>query len=138
MIKHKMKVVEAGGRKYRLSKLDARSASYLAMKVAVILGPYLGQSDSSQAGTAGLAKELSSLPRAEFDEIQTMLLQTVALLTDVEGTPMPQPIIRADGQFVDQDMVYDAKTVMMLTVQAAVFNIGDFFGDGGLIQAATE
>ncbi len=30
MLKQKTKVIEAGGAKYRLGKMDARSASYLA------------------------------------------------------------------------------------------------------------
>ena len=41
MLKQKTKVIEAGGAKYRLGKMDARSASYLAMKAAAVIAPAL-------------------------------------------------------------------------------------------------
>ena len=44
------------------------------------------------------------------------------------------PVIKADGSFTDEDLCYDAPTVMQLSVQALMFNIGDFFQGAGLIQ----
>ena len=42
MLKQKNKIIEIDGVKYRLGKLDARSASYMAMKTAAVLAPALG------------------------------------------------------------------------------------------------
>lgn len=131
--KPKEKIVEIKGQKYRLGKLDARSASYLAIKAAAALAPAVMGGGNLNAAT--LTTTLPNLPRKEFDEIQTMLLRTAMKLEDANGQLMPVPILREDGQFVDADMAYDVVTVMGLTVQAIIFNIGDFFGDAGLVPA---
>ena len=80
------------------------------------------------------ANALPSMPREEFDEIQTMLLRTVVKLVETNGVDMPVPVIKADGSFTDEDLCYDAVTVMQLSAQALMFNIGDFFQGAGLIQ----
>ena len=135
MLKQKTKVEEIGGVKYRFSKMDARSASYMAMKAAAILAPSMS-SGGLTVETA--AKALPSMSRAEFDEIQTMLLKTVCKLVETNAADMPVPIMKADGGFVDEDLAYDAVTVMKLTANALMFNIGDFFAGAGLTPAKDE
>lgn len=136
MLKQKTKVFEAGGVKYRLGKMDARSASYLAMKAAAVIAPALStvKGMNKQDAITAAANALPSMPREEFDEIQTMLLRTVVKLVETNGVDMPVPVIKADGSFADEDLCYDAPTVMQLSVQALIFNIGDFFQGAGLIQ----
>lgn len=136
MLKQKTKVIEAGGVKYRLGKMDARSASYLAMKAAAVIAPALStvKGMNKQDAITAAANALPSMPREEFDEIQTMLLRTVVKLVETNGVDMPVPVIKADGSFADEDLCYDAPTVMQLSVQALIFNIGDFFQGAGLIQ----
>lgn len=136
MLKQKTKVIEAGGVKYRLGKMDARSASYLAMKAAAVIAPALStvKGMNKQDAITAAANALPSMPREEFDEIQTMLLRTVVKLVETNGVDMPVPVIKADGSFIDEDLCYDAPTVMQLSVQALMFNIGDFFQGAGLIQ----
>lgn len=136
MLKQKTKVIEAGGVKYRLGKMDARSASYLAMKAAAVIAPALStvKGMNKQDAITAAANALPSMPREEFDEIQTMLLRTVVKLVETNGVDMPVPVIKADGSFTDEDLFYDAPTVMQLSVQALIFNIGDFFQGAGLIQ----
>lgn len=132
MLKQKNKIVEIDQVKYRLSKLDARSASYLCMKVAAIIAPAL--SGGSSITENDMSASLSSMPRKEFDELQTMLLKTVCKLEYADGRDMPVPILNASGNFVDADLAYDIKTVLMLTVNAILFNIGSFFQDPALLQ----
>lgn len=136
MLKQKTKVIEEGGVKYRLGKMDARSASYLAMKAAAVIAPALSTAKgmNKQDAITAAANALPSMPREEFDEIQTMLLRTVVKLVETNGVDMPVPVIKADGSFADEDLCYDAPTVMQLSVQALMFNIGDFFQGAGLIQ----
>lgn len=135
MLKQKTKIEEIGGVKYRFNKMDARSASYMAMKAAAILAPSMS-SGGLTVETA--AKALPSMSRAEFDEIQTMLLKTVCKLVETNAADMPVPIVKADGSFTDEDLAYDAVTVMKLTVNALMFNIGDFFAGAGLTPAKDE
>lgn len=135
--KPKTKITEIKGVKYRLGKLDARSASYLAVKAAAVLAPAMATRNDKDALNK-IASTLPSLPRQEFDEIQTMILRTVVKLDDVDGKLLPEPVLREDGQFVDPEMNYDVFTVMGLTVQALFFNVGDFFGEVGLPPVILE
>lgn len=135
--KSKTKITEIKGVKYRLGKLDARSASYLAVKAAAVLAPAVSAGNDKNALNR-IAASLPSLPRQEFDEIQTMILRTVVKLDDVDGKLLPEPVLREDGHFVDPEMNYDVVTVMGLTAQALFFNIGDFFGEAGLPPAILE
>lgn len=128
--KARTKIIEVGGNKYRLGKMNARDASYLAMRAAAIVAPAL-TGGKVKMDVESVTNVLPHISRSEFDEIQTMLLRTVYLLVDANGTDIPQPILRADGAFVNEDLAYDARAVIELTAQALIFNVGDFFqGDG--------
>ncbi len=120
-MKPKTKIIEVNNKKYKLSKLDARTGSYVAFKLAAVIAPALKDNNVEQA-----LSQVSKLPRAEFDEMQTLLLQTVTEIKDVNGEELPMPLMR-NGAFIDEELTYDVSAVMQLTVQAAVFNVGDFF-----------
>ena len=127
-MKPKTKIIEVNNKKYKLSKLDARTGSYVAFKLAAVIAPALKDNNVEQA-----LGQVSKLPRAEFDEIQNYLLQTVTEVKEVNGEELPMPLLR-NGLFVDDDLNYDVGAVMQITVQAAIFNVGDFFA--GNVQAS--
>lgn len=129
-MKPKTKIIEVKDKKYKLSKLDARTGSYVAFKLAAVIAPALKDNNVEQA-----LSQVSKLPRAEFDEMQTLLLQTVTEVKDVNGEELPMPLMR-NGAFIDDELNYDVSAVMQLTVQAAIFNVGDFFA--GNVQAPTK
>ena len=126
-MKPKTKIIEVNNKKYKLSKLDARTGSYVAFKLAAVIAPALKDGNVEQA-----LGQVSKLPRAEFDEIQNYLLQTVTEVKEVNGEELPMPLLR-NGVFIDDDLNYDVGAVMQITVQAAIFNVGDFFA--GNVQA---
>ena len=127
-MKPKTKIIEVNNKKYKLSKLDARTGSYVAFKLAAVIAPALKDGNVEQA-----LGQVSKLPRAEFDEIQNYLLQTVTEVKEVNGEELPMPLLR-NGVFIDDDLNYDVGAVMQITVQAAIFNVGDFFA--GNVQAS--
>ena len=129
-MKPKTKIIEVKDKKYKLSKLDARTGSYVAFKLAAVIAPALKDNNVEQA-----LSQVSKLPRAEFDEMQTLLLQTVTEVKDVNGEELPMPLMR-NGAFIDEELTYDVSAVMQLTGQAAIFNVGDFFA--GNVQAPTK
>lgn len=126
-MKPKTKIIEVNEKKYKLSKLDARTGSYVAFKLAAVIAPALKDGNVEQA-----LGQVSKLPRAEFDEMQTLLLQTVTEVKEVNGEELPMPLLR-NGAFINEELIYDVSAVMQLTVQAAIFNVGDFFA--GNVQA---
>lgn len=129
MIKQKTQDVEVGGKKYRLTKIDARTGSYVAAKLALIAAPLLTDKKFDEKTMAALVPNLS---RRDFDEIQTILLKSVLKLNEAKDNLLPEPILKSDSSFVDEELEYDAASVMNLTAQAAMFNVGAFFAVAGL------
>lgn len=126
MLKQKTQIVEVAGKSYQLTKMDARTGSYVAFKVAGVLAPSGGK-------TAEMAAALMGMPRKDFDELQSLLLRTVNRLIDNgNGQQLPEPVLTAKGDFVDEALAYDAASVIHLTVHALIFNVGGFFAAAGL------
>ena len=122
------------GKRYKLTKLDADAGSYVAFKLAGVALPLLqGMSGKSfnMADVKLLSQAISSMSREEFSEVQKILLRTVQKITMAGGVDMPMPVLKADGSYADEEMAMDAKAVITLTIQAALFNIGGFFSGEG-------
>lgn len=134
MLKQKYQEVEVGGKKYRLTKMDARTGSYIAAKLALLAAPLLKKGGSVDDNA--MAALIHSLNRKDFEEIQTLLLKRVKLLREKDGVSLPEPILMADGSFVDEELEYSTAAVMNLTVQSIMFNVGDFFAEAGLLKPA--
>ena len=134
MLKQKYQEVEVGGKKYRLTKMDARTGSYIAAKLALLAAPLLKKGGSVDDNA--MAALVPSLNRKDFEEIQTLLLKRVKLLREKDGVSLPEPILMADGSFVDEELEYSTAAVMNLTVQSIMFNVGDFFAEAGLLKPA--
>ncbi len=126
MLKQKTKIVEVGGKPYQLTKMDARTGSYVAFKAAGVLAPAMGSG-------AAIAGALMGMPRKDFDELQSLLLKTVNRLVEApNGQQIPEPVLTAKGDFVDEALAYDVAAVIKLTIEALMFNVGGFFGEAGL------
>ena len=124
------KIIEVGGKRYKLTKLNADAGSYVAFKLAGVALPLMNGL-SGKVGTDDmkmLSQAITSMSRKDFTEVQKILLATVLKLETSGGVDMPMPILKADGSYADEEIAADAKTVIALTVQAAMFNIGGFFG----------
>lgn len=134
MLKQKYQDVEVGGKKYRLTKMDARTGSYIAAKLALLAAPLLKKGGSVDDNA--MAALVPSLNRKDFEEIQTLLLKRVKILREKDGIFLPEPILKADGSFVDEELEYSTAAVMNLTVQSIMFNVGDFFAEAGLLKPA--
>ena len=131
------KFVEINGQRFKLTKLDADAGSYVAFKLAGVALPLLSGMSGKQItdqDMALLSKAIGTMSRSEFSEVQKILLATVLKIDNAGGVDMPLPVLKADGTYADEDLRQDAKTVIALTVQAALFNIGGFFGGDGSSQ----
>lgn len=134
MLKQKTKDIEVNGKKYRLTRMDARTGSYVAAKLALLCAPLLKDSKDGGVSEEALAQMLPALSRRDFDELQTIMLKTIRQLIGPEE--MASPIVKGNGDFVDEDLSYDVAAVINLTVQAVFFNVGDFFAEAGLLKPA--
>lgn len=136
-MKIKEKFYELNGSRYKLTKLDADSGSYVAFKLAGVVLPLMsgltGQGVSSSEMKL-LSQAITSMNRKDFTEVQKILLATVLKIESSGGVDMPMPILKADGTYAVEELRSDAGAVIALTIQAALFNIGGFFGGEGLPQ----
>lgn len=134
-MKVKEKYFDYNGTRYKLTKLDADSGSYVAFKLAGVALPLMSGM-SGQGVTASdmqlLSQAITSMNRKDFTEVQKILLATVLKMETSGGVDMPMPILKADGTYTDEELRTDAAAAIALTVQAAIFNIGGFFGGEGL------
>lgn len=139
-MKDRYKFIELDGQKYRIEKMPARTALYIGSQLAMAL---VGGARSSQEKEQGVNSEavqsaLSSLSKETFFGILNDCLKTVNKITEVNGAQMPEPVLKADGSFVDPDMEYDISAVLRLTVDVLMFNVSNFFGGKGLSSLKTS
>ena len=138
MLKEKTKDVEINGKKYRIGRLDARTGSYVATKMAMLSIPLVGGKKEDQKGIdeEKISKIMTALSQRQFYELQGILLRVVQKLNVVDGNALPEPLLNSSGAFIDHDLDYDIGTVMALTAQTIMFNVGDFFGAAALAKMA--
>lgn len=128
-LKKRNKVIEIGGQKYQLNKLDARTGSYVAFKLGALLTPVLTGGNVTESE---LASGIAALSRDDFDELLTVLLSVVLKVNNADGLDVPEPIINAGGAFIDENLEYDTAAVLQLAGHAAFFNVSGFFNAAGL------
>ena len=114
------KEVDIKGFTYRINKMDARSSCWLFT--------FLG---SRSTDNSTLITSLGKCTRAEFIEIQNMLLSKVFRLDRQEDKEFPIAVLLPSGEISDPHLSYDAEAVMNLTSEAIMFNLSPFLAGSG-------
>lgn len=127
------KDIEVNGRKFRLNKLNARTGTYMLLKITKILPPILENinldkldSDNLNFKDLNLTKVLSpifDMEEKEFTYIQDNCLKTIEELLPAG----PQQVLYNNGQWGASDIEFDMVLVMNLTIQSLWFNLQGFF-----------
>lgn len=129
------KDIEISGRKFRLNKLNARTGTFMLLKITKILPPILENinldkldldSDNINIKDLNLTKALEpifNMDEKEFNYIQDNCLKTVEELLPAG----PQPVLNEVGQWGVLDIEFDMALVMNLTLQSLWFNLQGFF-----------
>lgn len=129
--KIKMKDVEVAGKKYQISKMPARTASWIAVQILTKMLPGVME---SKLQLANLPVNRSQLTESEFYSIQASCLAVCSRYERVGEVVAPQPVLMMDGsgRFALPDLEDDVVSVLGLTVHALIFNVSSFFEDGAL------
>ena len=117
---------------YRINKMDARTGSWLATQVFSKVLP-MGMDNQLGGSIPNLPSKSIPLTKQEFFELQNECLMVCSELREVGSTLIPMPILTGTGEFVDKELEYNLAAVMMLTIQAIVFNASGFF-DGNTLK----
>lgn len=137
----KFKDVEIKGRKFRLTKINARTGSFMATKVIGILTPLIqnlnlkeikAENDIEKIDITKAMKGLTSLEEREFHYIQDNCLKLCYELLSAG----PAKVLNDDCTFGVEGLEDDTMTVMALTVHALVFNVKGFFDGSPLSSIA--
>jgi hypothetical protein len=131
------KDITLSGRVWRLGKLDARSAGYMAMKLMakignVLAGVMTGQVTDPVVIMTAVASGLDSFSKAEYFELQADALSVVREVTNEAGTEMAVLIMTPGGDYGRPGIADDPLLLMSLTVQSIVFNLSPFFDESAL------
>ena len=122
------KDIEIQGRRWRIRKMDARTASYWLNKIMLTSGSAKSQGEFSAAA----AKMLGGMSKADYADFQNDCLSVCFELQEMQGQIVPMPVLRIDGSWNVEGLDYDLQTVMELTMSGFVAGVSDdFFDEGG-------
>lgn len=132
--------VEVGGRKWRINMFDARTGSYICLKlVSKMSGIFMAIASGDLKEEALLAmtigREIGSFNRIEFTELQNTALGAVGEITMVGGVEAVLPVLQIGGEWGVPHLEKDLITVLVLTAHSLAFNLSPFFDGDALTQA---
>lgn len=142
MEKHvNFKEVELKGREFVIRKFEARTGSFMLIKVTGLIGPMLKGLDISKVKVeegkipdisgidiAGIVSGLASLKEEDFNYIHDKCLQIC-----FENLPAgPTQVMNSDGNFGVSGLDTDSATTLALVAHALIFNVTGFFGGSPL------
>ncbi|MHB8084056.1 phage tail assembly chaperone [Clostridium botulinum] len=130
------KDIEIRERNFRLNKVDARTGSYMLVKLTKIIAPLIQTIDLEDLDNLNLndinltelMSPLLELPEKEFRYIQDNCLRVVEEI--LPGDTIK--IIDKYGTFQALNIEFDTFLVMNLTVQSLIFNVKGFFDESVL------
>lgn len=131
-----IKNVDIDGRKFILGKFNARDGSYILFKLVGILTPIfasmpadklekLDELSMDDINFTELASSLFSLPKDDFTYIQDNCLMVIKEMLP-GGTPQ---ILNEFGVWGNDDLEFNTKIILELTIKSLVFNVSGFFGE---------
>ena len=124
------KRVKVQGREFEIRAFDALTGSYIAY---VLLQKVLPGGMENQVQMPNMPEGRSTMSKAEFSKLQKDVLSVVYEV--LQGRTAP--ILNKNGSWGVPDIEQNTLLVMILTIQALAFNIGGFFGEGGLQELQT-
>ena len=112
------KDITIGGHDYRIKKMDARLASFVAFQLKSLI-PKSNDAGEMISGAQG------GMSRKEFFSLQNDCL-SVCYHMEKAGEIA---VLDGHGVFQNKELEGDAKTVVMLTIHSLAFNVTDFFDE---------
>lgn len=141
------KDIEIKGRKWRITKFDARTGSYMLVKVMALIAPLFASLDFNalkdvkdpkdvdikSLNIPGLISGLTSLPEEDFNYIQGKCLGVCKEMLPSGFTD----IINQNGTYGVLDVEFDTMLLLSLTAHALIFNVMGFF-EGSPLSSLAE
>lgn len=156
-MKPRTKEIEISDQKFRIGKLLPDVGSFILMQM---IGAGFKRQMEAENHPAPAAEPASDVPREtlpsddavrglafsafldglDFKQFQFIQQQCLRVCARLEGSPhdpaaeLPMPILMKDGRWAITEIRDDVTLVVRLTIETLVFNLSDFFEQGGLNQ----
>ena len=136
-IRKKERIVELNNRKWKISKFDALTGNYIALKMisrlsGVVAGIAAGElADPIIIGLA-ITQNLGTLPKQEFLQIQEECISCVKEIQEVNGTAIDVLVRTPEGLWGVPDLEEEPLLILGLVSHVLVFNLMDFFSADAL------
>jgi len=131
------KDIEINGRTFRIKKFDARTGSFMLIKITGLLAPLFKNMDLAKLKEAkdisdvnlealnitGVMSELGNLSENDFSYVQDKCLRVCGALLPAGYTPL----LNGNGSFAVAELEEDTMTVLALTAHVLIFNVKGFF-----------
>lgn len=136
------KDIEVSGRKWRITKFDARTGSKVVKKLIPIAASLFGDTDIKKVAMskpedmninfASVVFALASMTDDDFDFIQNACLRVTGEALGAGFTPT----LNDNNSFGVVGLEFDTSTVLALTAHSLVFNVAGFFDGTPLASMA--
>jgi septum formation topological specificity factor MinE len=139
------KDVALGVSRYRISRMNASTGSWLLFKLLDSLRKIMadgsqdtqsapqeiGTEQREQAANALIQGMLMTLDKGLFDQVQREALNVVGQYTAIGEKEVVLPVLMANGTVAIPELRNDIVSIVQLTSQSLYFNLSPFFlGDG--------
>lgn len=129
--REKFKYIEAGGRRWKVCKLDATTAAYIGYKVLMQALPM------GLEGMLGLPKMekrqgLTLMNKQEFRELVMDCLNACYEIKEAGGQELPVRAVTDTGAYGVEGLDDDLGLLVLLLFNVLSFNLAGFFGGKGL------
>lgn len=122
-------IVEVGGQKYRIGRIDARKQFHVARRLAPLLAGMTGIPDRSAGFAAFLGPLTDALSGMSDQDVDYVLDACLGVCHRIQPNGHPAPVMTRSGMMFDD---IDMGQMIQLAVQVIQQNIGGFF-DGAAV-----
>lgn len=128
----RFKDVEVAGVRYRVEKMPAKTAAWIAMQVFTKILP----SQIEQQLNIVLPQNRGDMSEEDFSKFIDYCLLSAKRYEKVGQADVPMPILASKGVWAIHEMEHDFTAVIGLTVHVLAFNVAAFFNEGVLQELA--
>jgi hypothetical protein len=123
------KDIKIGDHEYRIKKLPAKTALWIAMQFFTKMMP---PQIEAKIGIGKLSSDRKEMTEEEFSSLIDYCLMAAERYESMSSGKMPIPVIHRKGVFAIPELEDDFITVVSLTIHVIVFNISAFFNGEGM------
>lgn len=118
-------IVEVGGQKYRIGRIDARKQFHVARRLAPLLAGMSGLTDKNAGFAALIAPLTDALSGMSDEDVDYVLDVCLGVCQRIQSNGQGAPVTARGGSLMFEDI--DMGQMIQLAVKVIQENLGGFF-----------